>query len=194
MVVAQRRCRFVTKVAAALLVCLVKAPLVYAQGAPDVSDSSPDYVLPKSGLEFSTGDTWKDNGRLFHLYGVQACLRNTEFRNEAGRPQDCGEASLSYLAALIRDTNPTCRVLGEVSPNSGSYVVCQARVGNSALDLGTMLITQGFAFAALARAGDAWMPVFAPYAVAEDIARASRRGLWSGSFSHPASILERGSR
>jgi endonuclease YncB( thermonuclease family) len=55
-----------------------------------------------------------------------------------------------------------------------------------------VLITQGFAFAALARASDGWTPVYAPYAVAEEAARTNRRGLWSGSFTHPAAILQRG--
>ena len=49
-----------------------------------------------------------------------------------------------------------------------------AHVGSSTLDLGTVLITEGFAFAAFNN--DA-KPVYMPYLVAEILARKNRAGL-----------------
>lgn len=145
----------------------------------------PVFEIPQTGVELQTGDTWTQNGRTFRLYGVQSCIRGTAFTNAAGVKRDCGEASVAYFAALIKDAKPRCTALAQ----SGSviFTVCAAHIGAQTLDLGTILITQGFAFAATDPNGK---PVNFQYAVAEGDARKNKRGLWaSPDLPHPSAIL-----
>lgn len=153
-----------------------------AQNAP-----APLFDVPQAGVAFMTGDEWKQNGQTIRLYGVQSCIRGTDFTNQAGAKADCGEASLSYLAALVRDTRPQCAPVAQVGSPPAILVVCSAHLGSATLDLGTILITEGFAFAAFNN--DA-RPVYMPYLVAELIAKKNRAGLWAArDLPHPNSIL-----
>ena len=117
-------------------------------------------------------------------------MRGARFTNAAGVKGDCGEASLAYLASVIRDTEPECEPLFQINaapPTSPViYVVCQAHIGASTLDLGTIMITQGFAFASFAKDNDTEKPVYMPYLIAELSAKQARAGLWANaSFPHP---------
>jgi endonuclease YncB( thermonuclease family) len=68
-------------------------------------------------------------------------------------------------------------------------VVCYATVGTDRLDLTNVLITSGYAFAALNGEG---LPYHVPYAVAEQLARDKRAGLWQfEDVQHPAILLSR---
>jgi endonuclease YncB( thermonuclease family) len=148
---------------------------------------SPVFDVPQMGVAFVTGDTWTQNGRTMRLYGVQSCIRGTSFTNSMGSKADCGEASLAYLAAVIRDTKPRCAPIAQMGEPPAILVVCSAHVGSSTLDLGAILITEGFAFAAYDN--DA-KPVYMPYLAAESLARKSRAGLWAASdLPYPNSIL-----
>ena len=147
----------------------------------------PVFDVPQVGVAFVTGDTWTLNGQTFRLYGVQSCIRGTTFTNRMGAKTDCGEASLAYLAAVIRDTRPRCAPVAKIGEEAAILVVCSAHVGSSRLDLGTILITEGFAFAAF---NSEAKPVYMPYLVAENLARKSRAGLWAApDMPHPTSIL-----
>jgi len=149
--------------------------------------SVPVFDVPQAGVSFVTGDTWTQNGQTMRLYGVQSCIRGTTFTNQAGMKADCGEASLAYLAALTRDTKPQCAPVAQIGEQSAILVVCSAHVGESTLDLGTILIAEGFAFAAFNN--DA-KPVYMPYLVAEVLARKARAGLWAApDMPHPNMIL-----
>ena len=130
---------------------------------------APVFDVPQVGVAFATGDTWTQNGQTMRLYGVQSCIRGTTFTNPLGVKTDCGEASLAYLAAVIRDTRPQCAPVAQIGEQRAILVVCSAHVGSSTLDLGTVLITEGFAFAAFTN--DA-KPVYMPYLVAELVDRA----------------------
>ena len=99
------------------------------------------------------GDTWSRGGSRNRLYGVQSCLRGTSFTDKSGKRQDGGDASLSVLSAFI----------------------CFATVDGERLDLGTMLITEEYAFAALNGEG---LPVNPSYSVAEQEAKSRKSGLW----------------
>ena len=155
----------------------------FAQPAP----SPQVFKIPENGVVFTTGDTWEQNGQTMRLYGVQSCLRGTPYNNAAGATLDCGEASLAYLAAIVRDTKPACAAIASVAKTSEIVVVCSAAVGGSTLDLGTILVSQGFAFAAL---DPDKTPVYAPYMIAEIMAHKARAGLWAQqSFTHPAGGL-----
>jgi endonuclease YncB( thermonuclease family) len=152
----------------------------------------PIFDIPLSGVIFETGDTWRQAGETFRLYGIQSCIRGTSFTNAAGAKADCGEASLAYFAALIRDTKPRCTAIARSGAPELIYAVCAAHIGKVTLDLGTILITQGFAFAAADARG---RTVNFSYAVAEADAEAHRRGLWaSPDLPLPNAILARAAR
>jgi endonuclease YncB( thermonuclease family) len=150
------------------------------------------FQVPATGVSLSTGDTWSYGGQQFRLYGVQACVRGTFFTKGAGQKRDCGEASLAYLAAVLKDTHPTCYGVGQLTTQdqptqTTNIVVCAAEVGSSTLDLGTILITQGFAFAAYKSDG---MPAYVPYVVAERQAAVRKAGLWAyADVPHPVQVL-----
>lgn len=145
------------------------------------------YFDLKPGVTLETGDTWIAEGKRYHLYGVQSCLRGTTYTDRSGGKRDCGEASLAMLAAYIRDTNPVCAPVAE---NAGTtFVACYATIGRERVDLANVLIASGFAFAALDTGG---MPFHAPYAVVEHKARESRAGLWQfDDVQHPSIMLSR---
>ncbi len=161
-----------------------------ANGAVPVAPASknaslPVFDVPSAGVQFQTGDTWTQGGQTFRLYAVQSCIRGTTFTNAAGLKRDCGEASIGYFAALIRDAKLRCTALAQ--SGSVNFAVCAAHIGGQTLDLGTILITQGFAFAATDPHGK---PVNFQYAVAEGDAQNNRRGLWaSPDLPHPSAIL-----
>lgn len=154
------------------------------------SGQSSSIFAISSDAKLITGDTWEQDGARVRLYGVQSCIRGTSFLNATGTVQDCGDASLAMLAALIRDTRPTCTPIAQLAAAGGNpptiFAVCAAHIGQNAPDLGTVLITQGFGFAAI---NNSARPVYAPYLVAELAAKESRAGLWATRFTHPNTIL-----
>ncbi|WP_349963416.1 thermonuclease family protein [Rhizobium sp. ZPR3] len=172
--------------------------------AQSTQQTSRTFAVPVTGLTFLTGDSWQQSGQTMRLYGVQACLRGSTYTDKAGQRQDCGAVSLAILAAIIRDTAPTCapvvqlssrasssRSLQELPGDSTILVICSAHVGGHVLDLGTILITQGFAFAALTSSGS---PVYPAYAAEESIAQNARVGLWAfPDTPHPNRTLLTGS-
>ncbi|MDE2579117.1 MAG: thermonuclease family protein [Hyphomicrobiales bacterium] len=163
--------------------------LAQATAAPPAAPAKalPVFDIPQSGVIFQTGDTWEQNGQTFRLYGVQSCIRGTSFTNPAGVKTDCGEASLAYFAALIRDTKPRCTAIAKSGAPPVIYSVCAAHIGKTTLDLGTALLTQGFAFAAIDANGK---PINFQYAVAESDAQSHKRGLWAAKdMPHPNAIL-----
>lgn len=144
------------------------------------------YFDLKAGITLETGDTWIDeNGKKFRLYGVQSCLRGTFYTVESGIRQDCGDASLAMFAAYIQDTKPICAPIAQ--GQNITYVFCYAMVGKNRLDLANVMITSGFAFAALNQDG---LPVHPQYAVAEQQARNDKAGLWKfKDVQHPSILL-----
>ena len=176
----------------ARMALLSVAALTGAATAALAEEDRATYQIPATGVSLSTGDSWSYGGQQFRLYGVQACVRGTFFTNGAGQKRDCGEASLAYLAAVLKDTRPTCHGVGQLTTQDPpaqtiNIVVCAAKVGSSTLDLGTVLITQGFAFAAYKADG---MPAYVPYVVAERQAAARKAGLWAcADVPHPVQVL-----
>lgn len=155
-------------------------------GATAVAAAPPEgYFELKPGVTLEGGDSWKDGGRHFRLFGMQACLRGTIYTNSAGIRRDCGEASLAVLAAYIADTKPQC---AQVARSGETVLVsCYATIGPDRLDLANLMISSGFAFASLDARG---LPYHAPYAVAEQTAREKRIGLWQfADVQHPAILL-----
>lgn len=145
------------------------------------------YFDLRPGVTLETGDTWIAEGKRYRLYGVQSCLRGTDYTDRSGEKRDCGDASLAMLAAYIRDTHPVCAPVAKNSDTT--FVGCYAMIGSERLDLANILIASGFAFAALDASG---MPFHAPYAVVEQNAREARAGLWQfDDVQHPSILLSR---
>ncbi|TIT90201.1 MAG: thermonuclease family protein [Mesorhizobium sp.] len=145
------------------------------------------YFNLRPGVALESGDSWTDVGARYHLYGVQSCLRGTYYADSSGRREDCGEASLAVMAAFIADTKPVCSPIATIA--KVTYVVCYATVGADQLDLGNLMITSGYAFAALQPDG---LPYSPAYAVAEQVAREKHAGLWQfKDVQHPAILLGR---
>jgi endonuclease YncB( thermonuclease family) len=175
-------------VIAAILLATSPPPAIAQQAAARAASPSTSlFDIAQTGVEFQTGDTWSQNGQTFRLYGVQACIRGTQFTNSAGVKTDCGEASVAYLAALIRDTKPRCSAVTQAGTPPVIFTVCAAHVGQNTLDLGTILISQGFAFAAVSPTGK---PFQFTYSVVEGEAQKARRGLWAANdLPHPSKVL-----
>jgi len=136
------------------------------------------------GTTFESGESWMSQGRRFRLYGVRSCERGRSFTNAAGVRHDCGEASLAMLVSLIRDLSPVCTEVAREEKAGVSHVICIAlrdrgQAKGSRIDLGTALISSGFGFAAKDAAGN---PIHREYAVAEEVARRSKAGLWGYRF------------
>lgn len=77
--------------------------------------SSHVFAVPQTGVTFLTGDSWQQAGQTMRLYGVQACIRGTTYTDNFGQKQDCGAVSLAMLAAIFKDTKPTCAPLAQVA-------------------------------------------------------------------------------
>jgi len=144
------------------------------------------YFELKPGVTLESGDSWQDGGgRLFRLFGVQACLRGTAYTDKSGARRDCGEESLVVLAAYIADAKPFCAPVAQSAETV--FVSCYATIGPDRLDLANLMVSSGFAFASLDRRG---LPHHAPYAVVEQAAREKKVGLWQfDDAQHPAILL-----
>jgi len=163
----------------AMLLALIVGPQALGQTA----------TIPfSSDVTFETGDTWGHKGRKYRLFGVQSCIRGTAYRSPEGQGEDCGLRSLASLAALFSTGTVGCQPVG-TAKDEATFVVCAANIDDATVDVGTALISSGAAFAATLPSG---APVSAAYAVAELAAKDSRRGLWEGSFEHPADVLSGG--
>lgn len=138
-----------------------------------------------AAVQFETGDTWVHESGKFRLFGAQACLRDTRYRLPDSDEGDCGLRSIGALAALFSTNTIACQPVG-AAKDDAIFVVCAAEVGNTTVDVGTALISSGFAFAAVRPSG---APVLPAYAVAEAVAKEDGSGLWAGQFVHPGTLL-----
>ncbi|RWK94407.1 MAG: thermonuclease family protein [Mesorhizobium sp.] len=155
-----------------------------AEGAAPPNATAAPFLVSKS-VELLTGDTWRDDGKLYRLYGVQSCLRGTIAMDANGKELDCGNVSLAHLAALFSTAAVTCQPIAMALDNA-TFVVCGAKLGGNTIDLGTALIAAGYAFAATNQKGNT---VSASYLVAELNAKMKADGLWAMKFQHPIELL-----
>jgi endonuclease YncB( thermonuclease family) len=170
---------------------------ILAMNAANAQSQASPWFPVSAGAVFETGDSWSDAGGTYRLYGVQSYLRGTSFTNGHGERRDCGEASLAMLAALIRDLKPQCYVAAGTPATRSRFVFCVATLAEGAakgsrIDLGTALISTGFAFAALKPDGSA---VHQPYLVAQRLAQQTHAGLWAfADLPDPNVIIQRALR
>ena len=130
---------------------------------------------------YETGDTWLVGDTRYQLYGVQSCLRGSTFTNGNGVKRDCGEASLAVLVSLVRDLRPQCHQAASRPETKTVFVFCFATVtqgpaNGSRIDLGTAIISMGYAFASIKPDSQ---PVHPPYFVAQLVAQRAKSGLWA---------------
>jgi endonuclease YncB( thermonuclease family) len=174
----------------AIAICLLASSETQAQ------TTAGWFPIPPSAI-YATGDSWVDQGVTYRLYGVQSCIRGTSFTNAHGVQRDCGEASLAMLIAYIRDLRPQCYRAAEAPQTHTMFVFCVATpsvgaAAGSRIDLGTALISTGYAFAALTLEG---RPVHPPYFVAELVAQKAQAGLWAfADLPEPNAIILRAIR
>ncbi|UWU26042.1 thermonuclease family protein (plasmid) [Rhizobium sp. CB3060] len=170
--------------------CVLGTSLLFASSAlADNADKT--FVIPQTGVTFLTGDSWRQAGRRFRLYGVQSCLRGTFYTDRVGEHQDCGAVSTAMLAAFVRDLKPVCAPVVQIAAGQSQpatlLVICTGDVHGKKLDLGATMITQGFAFAAVDNESH---PVYLPYLIEEGIAQQARKGLWAfADLPHPNNTL-----
>jgi endonuclease YncB( thermonuclease family) len=115
------------------------------------------------------GDTLDVGSRRVRLAGIDAPERAQECRGPDDTPVRCGEAARKMLADLVGRGEVTCQ---PVDLDRYSRVIATCEHGGA--DLGEVMVVSGQAVSA-GRYGDA-----------EYDARAAKRGLWAGSFEHPA--------
>ena len=159
---------------------LIRAGGADAQNAQPTNPATSWFSVPANAI-YETGDTWIVGDARYQLYGVQSCLRGTEFTNGKGVKRDCGEASLAMLASLVRDLRPLCYRAAFRAETKTGFVFCFATIADgpakgSRIDLGTALITLGWAFAALGPDGH---PIHPPYYAAQQLAEKAKAGLWA---------------
>jgi endonuclease YncB( thermonuclease family) len=157
------------------LVAALSTTSTFAQTKP-----SPWFPIPPDAT-CETGDTWTAGGKRYRLYGVQSCLRGTSFTNANGVKRDCGEANLAMLVSLVRDLRPMCYAAANIDYGRTVLVFCFATMEQgsnkgSRVDLGTALISIGYAFASVTQGGS---PIHAPYLIAEGQAKNTKSGLWA---------------
>lgn len=168
----------------AALITLASAHAVSAEGDAPASATAAPFLVSKS-VQLLTGDTWRDRGKLYRLYGVQSCLRGTIALDANGKELDCGNLSLAHLAALFSTTAVTCQPIA-MALDKATFVVCGAKLDGNTIDVGTALIAAGYAFAATDAKGNA---VSGNYLVAELNAKMKADGLWATKFQHPIRLL-----
>lgn len=161
---------------ATIMACLGAAA---AHAAPTQKAPAAWWAFPAAPT-FVTGDTWQLGPETYRLYGVQSCLRSTYFTNAHGIRHDCGEVSLTMLVSYVRTLKPLCTTIARTPATHSNFVICVATLTTgpskgSRIDLGTALISGGWAFAALAPNGK---PFHDPYAAAETVAEKAHAGLW----------------
>jgi endonuclease YncB( thermonuclease family) len=171
-----------TDLAAFALIAIV--PAAAAQHNLAAKGVSTPIVVSKSA-QLLTGDTWRDGNKLYRLYGVQSCIRGTAATDGNGKKLDCGNLSLAHLAALFSTATVTCQPIG-YAIDKATFVVCAADLDGNMIDVGTALISTGYAFAAMNTKGE---PVSTNYLVAEINAKMEHDGLWAMRFQHPVQLL-----
>lgn len=139
-----------------------------------------------------SGAAWQNGERINRLFAVQSCLTGDYAIDARNYKVDCGSASRAALSDFFTRAKITCNTVETAA--DFNIVTCRAIfAGQTPVDLGSMLIRSGYAFAAITPgAADQFSPVYKPYAAIEADARKARAGLWGfRSFTHPAQSLAR---
>ena len=168
------------------------SPTAKAQGSTSPQAAAQVFAIPQTSISSCPAIHGSKVHRSCASMAFSPCIRGTLYTDKSGLKQDCGTVSLAMLAATIRDTKPTCSPIAQLPPSVPQdgpiiLVICSAHVGDKSLDLGTVLITQVFAFAAFSN--DA-KPIYMPYLATEATAKQAKSGLWAyPDMPHPNLVL-----
>jgi endonuclease YncB( thermonuclease family) len=115
------------------------------------------------------GDTLEIAGQRFRLYGIEAPAPD-QVCHRAGREYACGKVARAVLWALVGGREVSCVPVGAAQGDAASAAICS--VGDTSLN--ESMVATGWALA------DPATPV--PYGQLQHVAKAARRGLWTGEF------------
>ena len=119
------------------------------------------------------GDIIEVGGVRIRLHGIDAPESDQSCRDASGKDYRCGQKAVLVLSGLIGKTSVSCHQ--EVTDRDGRIV---ATCKTSKADLNQTMVRQGWAVAD--------QEFSSRYVADERLARASRTGLWSGSFEPPS--------
>ena len=130
-------------------------------------------AAPLSGLGRSIdGDSLMVGATEVRLFGIDA----PEFRQSCqrdGRSWQCGSEAAYQLSKLVDGKQVTCTALGA---DTHGRTLARCRVDQT--DLNRTMVATGFALAYRRYSKD--------YVSAEERAKLTRRGIWSGTFELPS--------
>jgi endonuclease YncB( thermonuclease family) len=114
------------------------------------------------------GDTLEVGGQRFRLYGIGAPELG-QICHRADREYACGKVARAVLWALVGGREVSCAPVS-VARDDATAAICTA--DNTSLNQG--MVAAGWALAD--------PPGVVPYAQLQRVAKAARRGLWTGDF------------
>ena len=127
------------------------------------------------------GDTLVIGERRIRILGIDAPERDQTCHDGAGHTWHCGADARRALAAHVARQQVSCHVAGQ-----DRYGRDLARCAIGVTDLAEWLVREGWAVPAGDEQGR--------YRAAGREAEASRKGIWSGSFTQPADWRRAGNR
>ena len=119
------------------------------------------------------GDTVVIHGTRIRLYGIDAPESAQLCKDVAGKPYRCGQAAALALSDRIGEHPITCEPR-DTDRYGRTVAVCRKGVE----DLNAWMVAQGHAVAYRRYSLD--------YVEAETTAKATKRGIWAGSFTTPS--------
>jgi endonuclease YncB( thermonuclease family) len=119
------------------------------------------------------GDTLRIKGRVVRLYGIDAPEQGQRCEDAQGRRYACGLLAASFLEGEIAERHVAC-----ARQHTDGYGRAVAVCSVNGRDLAAALVQAGYALEDL-RYSDG------RYTIAEQEARAARRGMWGGRFDPP---------
>lgn len=145
---------------------LLLATIMIAGGAVAASVTGATRVID--------GDSLRVGQTEVRLFGIdapelsQACTR-------AGQSWPCGSAAADQLGRLIAGKQVTCLPVG-----TDKFGRTLARCSAGSIDVNRVMVASGYALA--------FRRYSFEYISAEDTAKASKRGMWSGTFELPSNV------
>ena len=124
------------------------------------------------------GDSLMVGDREVRLFGIDAPEYDQSCKR-AGQDWACGSAAAEKLAQLVTGKNVVCSSVGT---DQHGRLLGRCMVG--ATDVNRAMVASGYAVAFRRYSSD--------YVSAEDSARVSKRGIWSGTFQMPSDYRHAG--
>lgn len=118
------------------------------------------------------GDSLRKDGKDYRLHAIDAPELFQTCERADGSAYDCGREARDALRRLIRSATVTCQVL-DTDRYGRSVSECSA----GGVNLNDAMVRQGWAVAYTRHGQD--------HSVAQDEARAAKRGIWQGRFQYP---------